>query len=32
MKEISQTSDEYVQFPSLKEIDNQWKYDFPTNN
>lgn len=32
MKEISQTSDEYVQFPFLKEIDNEWKYDFPKNN
>lgn len=29
MKEISQTSDEYVQFPFMKETDNQWKYQFP---
>lgn len=28
MKQLSRTSDEYVQFPFLKEIDHEWKYDF----
>ena len=29
MTEFSQASDKYVQFPSLKETDTEWKRDYP---